>query len=257
MFVTGAECLFLWTLEPPPAAELHPNCYVETSSPVWLDIPVIVVFVALISSSWFTSTCLAVRVSVKSINPPHVSSEPHGSSIAIIHFPAQKNIDLYICWQVWWRKAERCWRLHSENTPPRCFQLFSTSTSANGRRWCRGEGSLWETETASPFSIFHPRHLKTFPFVPHLLFCWHASHRLPGHVRRAQSGLITLCACSASSCSRCSCVRTGRKRRWDEYQPGLKFMIKRTDSWCWITFRSSNETFVINQNLLSHVRIVS
>lgn len=90
-------------------------------------------------------------------------------------------------------ESRALWCLHRQKNPPCCFQLFSSLTSANGRRWCWGEGCLWETETASPFSIFHPR-----LSPPPSSLCWHASYRLPGHIRRAQSGLITLVALPAA-----------------------------------------------------------
>lgn len=118
------------------------------------------------------------------IYTPHVSSSPHAICIHITFRKKYRSVHLLT---IIMTESRALWWLHRQKNPPHCFQLFSSFTSANGRRWCWGEGCLWETETASPFSIFHPR-----LSPPTSSLCWHASYRLPGHVRRAQSGLITL-----------------------------------------------------------------
>lgn len=120
-------------------------------------------------------------------------------------------------------------------------------TPAKGRWWCRGEGCLWETETARfCFPIFHPRLSPAPPPLPppDLSLCWRASYRLPSHVRRAQSGLITLPLVALPAAVG---KRDERGERWSEYQPGRFLEVGRrrvfviTRTWCLETGRRQEE----------------
>lgn len=55
------------------------------------------------------------------------------------------------------RTAETCDDFITHKTLLCCFQLIGSIAPPNGRRWCWGEGCLWDTETGSQFSAFHPR----------------------------------------------------------------------------------------------------
>lgn len=70
--------------------------------------------------------------------------------------------------------------------------------------------------------------------------CWRASYRLPSHVRRAQSGLITLPLVALPAAVG---KRDERGERWSEYQPGRFLEVGRrrvfviTRTWCLETGR--------------------
>lgn len=108
------------------------------------------------------------------------------------------------------RTAETCDDFIAHKTLPCCFQLVSSFAPPNGRRWCWGEGCLWDTETGSQFSAFHPR-----PPPLALCLCWRTSSQLPGHVHGAQSGLITVYTWRSQLF-----WETRKMWMWDKYQPG-------------------------------------
>lgn len=142
----------------------------------------------------------------------------------------------------WWRVGSQpaVINLSAESSP-------HSLTPAKGTRWCRGEGCLWETETAHfCFPIFHPRLSPRSSLLPphDSSLCWRASYRLPSHVRRAQSGLITLPLVALPAAV---VKRDEHGERWSEYQPGRFLEVGRrrvfviTRTWCLETGRRQEE----------------
>lgn len=147
------------------------------------------------------------------INTPHISSDPHAHSIHIIHMPFSeeyRSVHLLTSmitnsWALWW--------LHSKRIPT---TLLSTLQILQKKqkvmlRWrlpARNRDSL-------SVSIFHSRHVKTFPsYLICLLTCFISP---ADHTGRAQSVLITLCLSSFQR-PLLQLWKTRRTRRRDEYQ---------------------------------------
>lgn len=169
--------------------------------PVWL--------ISTGSSSWnqrelFSSSSLFEAYQIVSL-----TVDEHELSVDSNHF-SENSIDPRVYWSATIRTAETCDDFIAHKTLPCCFQLVSSFAPPNGRGWCWGEGCLWDTETGSQFSAFHPR---PPPLAPCL--CWRTSSQLPGHVHGAKSGLITVYTWRSQLF-----WETRKMWTWDKYQPG-------------------------------------
>lgn len=97
----------------------------------------------------------------------------------------------------WWLAL---WRLHCEKPPPPWSFFLHFFPTTNGKRWCWGEGCLWEgwkkmrqllcfcLSSQTFEDVLHSR-----PSSPPSSLGWCASYRLLDHVRGAQSALIMFC----------------------------------------------------------------
>lgn len=104
----------------------------------------------------------AVRASAR--HTRRVSSNAHAHSIHIIHNPFQKNIDLYVGWQVWWLIAEP--RDDFIVRKPHCSAFNSSASShlQNGRK----KKVTWRWRLPLCFYLSSQTFEDFFPLLPHL-----------------------------------------------------------------------------------------